>query len=106
MAARSWLTGRRIHYWGDIDTRSFVTLNRLRARYPDVHSVLMDEATLLAHRERWAVEEKPADVALPLLTRAESALYADLVDGHHGHRVRLEQERISFARVLEALALD
>ena len=34
VAGLSWLTGRRIHYWGDIDTRSFVTLNRLRARSP------------------------------------------------------------------------
>lgn len=103
VAGLSWLSRRTITYWGDVDTYGFVILNRLRARYPRVESILMDTDTLLAHAEQWVVEERPADVALPHLTEAEAALYRDLVEDRYGHHVRLEQERISYTRVLAAL---
>lgn len=104
VAGLSWLPGRTITYWGDIDTYGFLILNRLRALYPEVTSVLMDAETLLAHPDQWVVEERPTDLALPHLTEAEAALYRDLVEGRHGDRVRLEQERIGYGRVLAALA--
>jgi hypothetical protein len=103
VAGLPWLASKTITYWGDIDTYGFVILNRLRARYPRVESILMDAETLLGHPEQWVVEEKPTDIALPHLTDAEAALYHDLVEGRFGHHVRLEQERISYARVLFAL---
>lgn len=103
VAGLSWLSDKAITYWGDIDTYGFVILNRLRARYPRVESILMDTETLLAHPEQWVVEERPADVALPHLTEAEAALYRDLIEDRYGLHVRLEQERINYARVVAAL---
>lgn len=99
----TWLQARRILYWGDLDTYGFVILNRLRARYPEVTSVLMDHDTLLAHRGQWVTEEKPSAEPLPLLTGPESELYRDLVEDRYGHHVRLEQERVRFSRVAAAL---
>ena len=46
----SWMSGRHIHYWGDIDTHGFAILDRLRAQFPTVRSFLMNRDTLLAHR--------------------------------------------------------
>jgi hypothetical protein len=103
VAGLSWLSSKTITYWGDIDTYGFVILNRLRARYPRVVSILMDAGTLLAHPDQWVVEEKPTEIALPHLTEAEAALYRDLVEDRYGHHVRLEQERISYGCVLAAL---
>ncbi len=103
VAGLSWLSDKVIIYWGDIDTYGFVILNRLRARYSRVESILMDTETLLAHPEQWVVEERPADVTLPHLTEAEAALYRDLIEDRYGHHVRLEQERISYTRVVAAL---
>lgn len=98
-----WLQSRRILYWGDLDTYGFLILNRLRSRYPDVTSILMNHDTLLAHREQWVSEEKPTTEPLPLLTEPESELYRDLVEDRYGHHVRLEQERVRFSRVAAAL---
>ena len=102
VAGLTWLSTKTIIYWGDIDTYGFVILNRLRARYPRVESILMDPETLLAHPEQWVREERPTDLALPHLTESEAALYRDLVEDRYGHHVRLEQERISYARVVGA----
>lgn len=87
----------RVQYWGDIDTHGFAILNRVRARLPRIRSVLMDRATLLAHRERWGIEPAPTNAALDRLTDAESSLYADLVTERYSPRLRLEQERIDWA---------
>lgn len=103
VAGLRWLQDKRIIYWGDIDTYGFAILNRLRANYPDVESVLMDVDTLLAHPQQWVLEPKPTRLALPHLTEAESLLYQDLVEDRYGHHVRLEQERVRFSRVREAL---
>jgi hypothetical protein len=59
VAGLSWLSSKTITYWGDIDTYGFVILNRLRARYPRVVSILMDAETLLAHPDQWVAEESP-----------------------------------------------
>jgi hypothetical protein len=90
-------------YWGDIDTHGFAILNRLRQRFPSARSMLMDRATLLGHREHWAIEPSPTAVALDRLDRAESALYADLVSNAYAPSVRLEQERLSFSAVEKAV---
>ena len=102
--ALTWLTGKSILYWGDIDTHGFAILDQLRRRYPDVESVLMDPETLLAHPDQWVVEEKPTDRPLVHLTDAEAGLYRDLVEDRYGHHVRLEQERISYSLVFDVLA--
>ena len=66
--------------------------------------MLMDRATLLAHRDHWTTEPSPAAAALDRLDRAESALYADLISDAYAPAVRLEQERISFSAIEKAAA--
>lgn len=100
----SWLDRKKIVYWGDIDTYGFVILDRLRERFPDVRSMLMDRPTLLAHQSQWVTEDTPINRSLVHLTEEESDLYRALVEGHHGSRVRLEQERVRFSRVQRAVA--
>jgi hypothetical protein len=106
LAPLGWLTGLDVVYWGDIDTHGFAILNRLRRRFGHARSILMDRATLLAHRSQWVTEPRPVVGRLDLLDEAEADLYRDLVDGAFGPSVRLEQERISFATLEQALARD
>ncbi|MCC5951588.1 MAG: hypothetical protein JJU45_05780 [Acidimicrobiia bacterium] len=99
-----WLAERDVVYWGDIDTHGFAILDRLRQRLPHVQSLLMDRATLLAHREHLVVEDRPTDEPLTTLTAQEQALYGDLVEDRYGPSVRLEQERIRFSTVSDAVS--
>ncbi|MCL4765302.1 MAG: hypothetical protein KJZ80_03625 [Hyphomicrobiaceae bacterium] len=106
IAAARWLVDREVHYWGDLDTHGFAMLDRLRASLPRARSLLMDRATLLAHRPLWTTEEAPHIAPLDRLAPEEAALYADLRYDRLARAVRLEQERISFGwlrRVLDAL---
>lgn len=98
-----WLADIPVIYWGDIDTHGFAILDRLRAWLPAVRSILMDRETLLAHRERWVSEDRPATSSLTRLTTAELELYTDLVTDRLGRRVRLEQERVDWAAATTAL---
>lgn len=98
-----WLADRRLLYWGDIDTYGFAILDQLRARFSHVESILMDHTTLMAHRRQWVTEPKPTNQRLTHLTDPELELYGDLVEDRFGHHVRLEQERIRFHRVREAI---
>ena len=99
----TWLAELDLVYWGDIDTHGFVILNRLRRRFGHARSMLMDRATLLAHRGQWVTEPRPAAARLDLLDPEEAELYRDLLDGTLGPSIRLEQERISFAAIEHAL---
>ncbi len=105
LAQAQWLHARQIAYWGDIDTHGFAILDQLRATFPHAQSLLMDRATLLAHRPLWTDEPEPTQRDLPRLTPEERALYDDLrwkrLDGER--QVRLEQERIGFGLVGQAL---
>jgi hypothetical protein len=94
--ALPWLAGAEVVYWGDLDTHGFAILSQLRAWLPQTRSVLMDRATLLAHRDRWVTEPSPTAARLDRLTAEEQALYQDLVTDRLGERVRLEQERIAW----------
>ncbi len=66
----------------------------------------MDRDTLMAHRELWTdeLEEKRCSHDLSGLVAGEQALYDDLRCDRYGVRVRLEQERIDYARGCEAMA--
>ncbi len=101
-----WLAEVDIRYWGDIDTHGFAILDRLRAWLPQARSVLMDRETLLAHRDRWVTEDRPARSVLTRLTPDEQDLYADLVSDGFGAQVRLEQERIDWRWVVQRLTAD
>ena len=99
LEAVPWLADAELIYWGDIDTHGFAILNQLRARFPHVTSILMDEATLLDHRTQFVTEPNPTRAAQPHLTEAEQALYRDLIEDRFGPSVRLEQERIRFSAI-------
>jgi hypothetical protein len=105
--AASWMSGRHIYYWGDIDTHGFAILDRLRGGFPSARSLLMNRETLLAHRSLWVQEQAPYRAALSRLEPDEQALFDDLVHGRLGENVRLEQERVSYAfleRSLQAIS--
>ena len=89
-----WLRDCDVLYWGDLDTHGFRILDELRAVHPHVVSVLMDEATLLEHRDVWGSEPQASTAALTRLTGEESALYTALGSDSFGPAVRLEQELI------------
>ncbi len=99
-----WLSRSDMFYWGDIDTHGMAMLDRLRGYFPRVQSFLMDRETLLAHRPLWGREPRPVKAQLSRLTDPERVLYDDLKDNRLGNGVRLEQERIPYHRVLEALS--
>jgi hypothetical protein len=98
-----WLRNCQVLYWGDLDTHGFRILDQLRAVHPHVVSVLMDESTLLAHRDVWGSEPSPSRVALSRLTAEETALYESLVGDTFGTSVRLEQELIRWDWALQRL---
>lgn len=102
----SWLRDCEILYWGDLDTHGFQILDQLRAVHPDVVSVLMDEATLLAHRDAWGSEPAQSTAGLGRLTGDEAALYEKLRNDAYGPSVRLEQELIRWDWALEQLAVS
>ncbi|NMW21613.1 MAG: hypothetical protein HKK67_08290 [Chlorobiaceae bacterium] len=101
--AVEWLRDRKIHYWGDIDTHGFAILNQLRGFFPHAASLLMDRPTLMEHQALWGTEPSPETGTLSRLTAEESALYDQLRRNDLGHQIRLEQEKIGFEWLLEAL---
>lgn len=110
LARAAWLTdpGIRLHYWGDIDTHGFAILDQLRRTLPpttQVHSLLMDHATLMAHQTLWTQESEPARHDLNTLTEPERVLFDALRDGRLGAGVRLEQERVGYAWLMNALRI-
>jgi hypothetical protein len=101
----AWLRECEVLYWGDLDTHGFRILDELRAVHPHVVSVLMDEATLLEHRDAWGNEPQPSTAELTRLTEEELALYQALGSDTFGRAVRLEQELIRWDWALEGIRL-
>ena len=81
LGAAKWLHRKELYYWGDIDTHGFAILNQLRRTLPHVTSVLMDERTLLDHRDLWGTEERPESRELDLLEGGERVVYDGLRQG-------------------------
>lgn len=98
-----WLAGRKLAYWGDIDSWGLTMLARAREAQPEVHALLMDEATFTRH-SRHAVAEPNAAATEPprALNVAEQALYRKLLTLDRG---RLEQEYLPVEEVVVALRL-
>ncbi|MCA1779028.1 MAG: DUF2220 family protein [Xanthomonadaceae bacterium] len=98
LARVDWLADRQIWYWGDIDTHGFAILNRLRHHLPHACSLLMDRATLAAHRHLWTQEPKDRRFGgqPTRLSHSEQQLFDTLRNDVIGERIRLEQERIGF----------
>lgn len=103
LARAEWLHFCRIYYWGDIDTHGFAILDQLRSQLGDVHSFLMDRATLMAFEPQWGIEEKQTVRDLDHLNDDEQSLYDDLRDNRIRKNLRLEQERIGFGWVESTL---
>jgi hypothetical protein len=109
LRSASWLAATQIHYWGDIDTHGFAMLDRLRSAFLGARSLLMDRETLMAHQALWVREQTPSRATLSRLALDEQALFDDLVHDRLGEKVRLEQERVSFAfleRRLQAIGIS
>ncbi|MFC0134419.1 hypothetical protein CR105_26085 [Massilia eurypsychrophila] len=100
-----WLRRRDIAYWGDIDTHGFAILDRLRASLPHARSVLMDADTLHAHRTLWGAEDKDKRFVgeASRLDAAERTLFDALRDDVLGERIRMEQERLGYRWVSDAI---
>jgi hypothetical protein len=58
------MSGARILYWGDIDTHGFAILDRLRTGMPHMRSLMMDQATLQAHRSLWEARMRTAAITV------------------------------------------
>ena len=104
VADAQWLQNTQVWYWGDIDTHGFAILHELRTYLPHAASMLMDEATLLDHRDHWSTDTHASMRTLSHLTEPELVLYQRLCSNHWGTRVRLEQERVSFSLLQRVLA--
>lgn len=95
-----WVRAARVVYWGDLDSNGFAILHGLRTHLPRVESVLMDEPTLLAHRDLWVSEPSPNRGMFGTLTDGEARALAAL---RREGDVRLEQERIPWEHALHTL---
>lgn len=105
LAQVAWLNRRDVVYWGDIDTHGFAILDRLRGHLPHARSMLMDSATLHAHRAFWGAEDVDKRYAgqLTRLGLDENALFTSLRNDVFGERIRMEQERLSYAWVCDTI---
>lgn len=105
LATVGWLGEVRVLYWGDLDSNGFAILDELRAAFPHAESLMMDAATLQAHRDLCVSEPTPNRAALTRLTPDEQAALSLLLAADPP--LRLEQERIEWsyalARIQEAL---
>jgi len=106
LAEAKWLHDCKIYYWGDIDTHGFAILNEARSHWSHIQSFLMDERTLLAHRQSWVIEDSPCNAnSFDFLTDDEQRIYSSLKRQTWGLKVRLEQEFVGWNFMLEALEL-
>jgi hypothetical protein len=104
LAAVPWLRDVPASYWGDIDTHGLAILSLARTTLPGIRSVLMDFSTLEAFKELAVQEQVQAtDARLSELSADERALFDGLRAGTWGTKLRLEQERLPWPVVLEAL---
>ena len=97
-----WISDLKVIYWGDVDVEGFEILARLREALPQLESFLMDMACLEAHRSL-AISGNASDSTVPIaLTEAERLAFMDC----QKNNLRLEQERIPHAYVVEAVKRD
>ncbi|MCX7066203.1 MAG: DUF2220 family protein [Methylococcales bacterium] len=98
LAESQCLQNAKLYYWGDLDTHGFAMLSRLRGYFPQLTSLLMDESTLDAFQSLWGTE--PSSATNPAnLTADEHSVFQRLKT----QGIRLEQERIGFSTLIDAL---
>ncbi|OED46734.1 hypothetical protein ACH42_03505 [Endozoicomonas sp. (ex Bugula neritina AB1)] len=100
-----WLKTKEIYYWGDIDTHGFAILSQLRQRFHQVESFLMDQETLDKHFSLCVEEPEGKRFLGELFNLADSerSLFDALKNNAQGNNLRLEQERIGYGCLREAL---
>ncbi|HVX60563.1 MAG TPA: DUF3322 domain-containing protein [Pirellulales bacterium] len=95
-----WLAGVETWYWGDIDVEGFAILSRLRAIFPHVRSLMMDDVTAADWRGRiGSLGNVCSAEPRPNLLAFEQAAYTICA----ADRLRIEQERLPQTYVLERL---
>lgn len=97
LAMVPWINNAACLYWGDIDTHGYAILHRARSLFPQLVSVMMDEATMLRFSTLWTEERsRHAAEDFSALTVEERAVYSALRKNTWGQNLRLEQERIGW----------
>jgi hypothetical protein len=104
LAQARWLERCELHYWGDIDTHGFAILDQLRAHFDHVQALLMDQRTLMAHEALWGEEADQVTHDLPRLKPDERDTYDLLRDQRIRSNLRLEQERVGYGWLRDALS--
>lgn len=95
-----WLRDRRFVYWGDLDPCGLNILAYVRSGIPRVRSVLMDEDTLLSHKESLvSANLPPREIPLEELRGGEIAAAISLCGIGKG----IEQERLLFSECVDAV---
>lgn len=92
-----WLLHSPIYYWGDLDVEGFEILSSLRSFLPHVQSILMNSDTLA----RWRSLAVPGTGAAPAVPRDLSAAEQAGFEMCRNFNLRLEQERIPQAVVVD-----
>jgi len=96
-----WLGGRRLVYWGDLDTWGLAMLAKARLLQPQLEAVMMERAVFERFSDRAVAEPVPYGGDAPVeLTPAEKSLYQFLLGLERG---RLEQEFLPEGFVAETL---
>ncbi len=98
-----WLAGKRVGYWGDIDTWGLSFLGAARGKCDTVEPIMMDVQTLNRHEQRMVAEPSSLNDMPAGLSDDEQDLFRDLLAGRF-HATRLEQERISSDYIRAKLA--
>ncbi len=98
----TWLAGKAIWYWGDLDVEGFEILSRLRSVFPRTEGLLMDEETVTKFCDRIGIPGSGRNPSAPpgLHTTERSAFQTCAAKN-----IRIEQERVSQLAVVEALHL-
>jgi len=89
----SWLATIPAVYWGDLDVEGFEILSALRAAFPHVRSIMMDDDTLTRHQQLAVPGNGNSPRPPPHLTADELLAFNRCVQGN----IRIEQERLPLA---------
>ncbi|MEU0095579.1 Wadjet anti-phage system protein JetD domain-containing protein [Kribbella sp. NPDC006257] len=107
----SWISSAaNIIYWGDMDSRGYEIVDRLRLAGLEVQTILMDQ-TAYDEYERFGTNTDEHGKLLPCrprkpcptLTAAEREVYENLTTPEWPRYRRIEQERISLTAALDRL---
>jgi hypothetical protein len=95
-----WMNNATIVYWGDCDEAGYGILSNLRASFPHVQSLLMDEAAWHAWKHLAVPGKKDSAGSLSYLTATEQRALKSILAGPW----MLEQEKIPIVEAERAIA--